>query len=402
MKFTYHAKTKDGRLHSGIVEASSKEGALTLLQKHDLFVTFLEEAGKEPFYRKPIRFFERIKKKDVAIFSMQLAIMLGSKVPLSETLSVLAYQTGKQTFKEIILKVAEEVEGGTTLSKALSSYPKIFSPFYIAMIKSGEASGRLSGVIDDLSNYLEEEQGFYSKIRGVVTYPAFVFLFFLIIITFMIFSFIPHLSEILATIETEEELPLVTKFVLSLSDFLRSWGLILIVVFLVSIVGLIRYYKTKEGKKFFDRVLLKIPLIGDLLKKIHLSRLAENLSTLISGGIPISKALEITSEILENDVYKREILEVRDGVRRGEPMSVIFQRHPEIFPPLLVQMTLVGERAGKVDLTLKDTGKFYRKEVDSTLDILVSLLEPLMIVFLGVLVGGLVIAVLLPIYKMGI
>lgn len=399
MKFIYHAKTKEGERRSGTVDASSKEAALVLLQKYNLFVTFLEKAEEEVFYKKQIRIFEKVTGKDLVVFSRQMSLMLGSKVPLSETLSTLAYQTKKRILKEVILKVTEEVEGGTAFSAALSSYPKIFSPFFIAMVKSGEVSGKLSDIINYLASYLEQEQEFHSKIKGAMVYPAFVFIVFLFIFIIMIFVLIPQLSEIL--METGQELPSITKFVLSLSDFLKHWGLVLILPFFLLLGGTIHYYKTEKGKKFLDKFFLMLPLIGDFLKKIYLSRLAENLSTLISGGIPISKALEITAEIVGNDVYTKLILETRDGVRRGEPMSLVFQRHPESFSPIFTQMVLVGERAGRLDIALKKIGEAYQKEVGRTLEVLLSLLEPAMIVFLGFLVGGLVISVLIPIYRFG-
>jgi len=187
-------------------------------------------------------------------------------------------------------------------------------------------------------------------------------------------------------------------------DFYWEYGFLYLALglpFFLLLGGTINYYKTEKGKKFLDKFFLTLPLLGDFLKKIYLSRLAENLSTLISGGIPISKALEITAEIVGNDVYTKLILETRDGVRRGEPMSLVFQRHPESFSPIFTQMVLVGERAGRLDIALKKIGEAYQKEVGRTLEVLLSLLEPAMIVFLGFLVGGLVISVLIPVYRFG-
>lgn len=397
MKFTYHARTKKGELKSGTVEASSKEAALSLLQGYDLFVTSLVRIGGEPFYEKPIRILEKVSRKDVVLFSRQMAIMLVSKVPISEVLRVLAHQTKKRVLRETIFKIAEEVEGGTAFSKTLSSYPKVFSPLYVALIRSGEASGQLSGTIEYLATHLEREEDFYSKVKGAIAYPAFIFLVFVFIGTAMIFLIIPQLSEILK--EMGQELPLITRVVLSSTDFLRQWILVFIMVFIVFVLGIINYYKSKEGKKFFDRFFLAIPLIGDFLQKIYLARLSENLATLISGGIPISEALEIVSDVVGNETYKEKILETRDRVRRGEPMSLTFQRYPEVFPLMFSQMALVGERAGRISVALENTASFFRKEVDRGLDVLVSLLEPLMIVIMGLLVGGLVVSVLIPVYR---
>ena len=213
----------------------------------------------------------------------------------------------------------------------------------------------------------------------------------------MIFFIFPRFTEIMEL--TGQELPVVTVMILSLNDFFKKWGLVLIGGMLVLIIFLFKYYKTKEGKKFFDGVFLKLPVIGPLLKMIYLSRFAENLSTLISGGLPIARALEITGEIVGNTVYKEIIFKARDEVRKGEPISSVLRREPGVFPPLFCQMTLVGEKTGTLDKTLLDVVDFYQKETDRAVESLLSILEPALIIFLGLVVGGLMISVLMPLYQ---
>ena len=400
MKFNYQARTKTGEIQAGTVEAPSKEAALTLLHKYGLYVTLLEEIVPLPVYVRKIKIFERITRADLVLFSRQLSIMFASKVPLIEALGTLASQTKKTEFREKILKISEEVEGGTALSTALSHHPKIFSPLYISMVRSGEASGKLSEALSYLADHLEREYDLVSKIRGAMIYPAFILVFFLIVITVMLIWVVPQLTKVLE--ETGQTLPLITQIVIGISKFVRSRGWILIILFL-TLAGFIHWYlKTPEGKKFFDRVSLKFPLIGDFLKKTYLSRLAENLSTLISGGLPIARALEITGEVVGNDVYRTIILETRDEVRRGEPISSVLARYPEAFPPVFGQMTLVGERTGTLDTSLMNIVVFYHKEVDRAIDNLLSLLEPILIVFLGLLVALFAISIILPLYQIGV
>jgi len=398
MKFNYQARTKKGEAQSGAVEASSREAAISLLQKYGLYVTILEEAKAAPIYAKRVKIFERISAKDLVLFSRQLSILFKSKVSLVESLQTLAVQTKSLDFKEKIFKLAEEIEGGSSLSGALSHFPKVFSSFYIAMVRAGEASGKLSESLEYLAEHLEREYHLTSRIKGAMIYPAVVLLVAIAVLALMIIFVIPQLTKVLA--EVGGELPAVTKMVISLSDLFRKSGWLIILGLIFLGIGLHRYYKSKKGKKVFDRAFLRLPLVSPILEMIHLSRFAENLSTLISGGLPIAQALEITGDIVGNTVYKEIIFAARDEVRKGEPISSVLSRYPEFFPPVFTQMTLVGERTGSLDKTLMDLVSFYQKEVDRGVENLLSVLEPLLIVFLGGIVAGLMVAILMPLYKM--
>jgi len=397
MKFNYLARTPEGQIQSGVVEASSREAALSLLQTHGLYVTLLEEEKKPPILTKRIRIFQRVSRKDIVLFSRQLAILFKSNVPVVESLQTLANQTKKQSFKETIFKIAEKVEGGTPLSQSLAFYPTIFSPFYTSVVRSGEVAGKLSEVLGYLADHTEREYNFYSKVIGAMVYPVFVLFVFMVIVALMITFVIPTLTQVLR--EGGQELPLITQIVIRTSDFLRIWWwLILLFLFGFIIIGS-QFVKTKTGKIFIDELSLKLPLFGEFLKKIYLSRIAENLSTLISSGLPIIQALEITGEIVGNDVYRTIVLKAKDGVQRGEPISLMLSRYPESFPPLFIQMTTVGEKTGQLDLVLMNIVNFYRAEVERALDSYVKLLEPILIIGLGLIVAGLIASVMLPLYS---
>jgi len=398
MKYNYQARTKKGEVQTGIVEASSREAAIVLLRKYGLYVTILEEATALPIYAKRLKLFEGITRQDIVLFSRQLSIMFKSKVPLVESLNVLSGQTRNLDLKERILDLSEEVEGGTSFSGALSRHPEIFSSFYISMVKAGEVSGTLSESLEYLADHLEREYHLTSKIRGALLYPALIVVVVLLVITMMIFFVIPNLSEVL--IGSGSELPTATKIVINSAAFLRKFGWVLGLVILLVIFAAFRYYRSQKGKKFFDGLFLKIPVIGPFLKTINLALFAENLSTLISGGLPIASALQTVGEIVGNSRYKEVIFEARDRVRKGETISSVLSAAPEVFPPVFVQMTLVGERTGTLDSTLMNIVNFYKKEIDRTIDNLLSILEPLLIVILGVVVAGLMLAILLPLYQM--
>lgn len=398
MKFDYQARTKTGEIQAGVIEASSREAAVSILQKYGLYVTILEEAEEVPFYARKIKLLERVSPEEQVLFSRQLSIMFGSKVPLVESLRTLASQTRNPDFREKISKISEDVEGGTTLSSALSQYPEIFSSFYVAMVKAGEASGKLSEALSYLAEHLEREYHLMSRIKGAMVYPALVFFVVLLVLGLMIFFVIPQLTEVLK--ETGQELPVITKIVMAFSGLLRKWALIFILILVILIITAFRYYKTKAGKEFFDKSFLKFPFVGHFLKLIYLSHFAENLSTLISGGLPIAQCLEITGGIVGNSVYQEIIFQARDEVRRGEQISSVLARFPEAFPPVFTQMALVGEKSGALDKTLMSLVSFYQKETERTAENFLSVLEPSLIIFLGVVVGGLIAAFLIPLYQM--
>lgn len=398
MKFNYQARDEKGQTQVGVIEASSKEAALQLLSRSGLYITILEQEGRDrPFYARRIAFFDRVPAKDLMLFSRELAIMFRAEVPLVEALRTIAIQTKSSVFKEKILEISEKVEGGTSLSEALANFPNVFSSYYVSIIRSGESSGSLSSMFDSLANHLEREYALSSKIRGALTYPAFVIFIGIAVLVLMMFFVVPNLTKVLGT--GGKQLPLATRIVVGFADLLRNWWHVFLLGIAGIFVGAWRYFRTKEGKRTLDIVMLKIPFIGSLLRMVSLSRFAENLATLIAGGIPIVQALEITQDIVGNEVYKEIIGRAKEAVKNGSSISEVLKQYPVEFPPIFSQMVLVGEKSGTLDATLLDVVKFYEREVADAVESFLSILEPALIVVLGLLVGGMMAAVLLPLYQ---
>ena len=399
MRFSYQARTKEGTIQRGFVEASSREAALSVLQKYGLYVTFLAQV-KEPFWQKRIEFFRKISKQDIIVFTRQLSIMLKSSMPVVESLETIARQTKKLTLREMILKIAEDIEGGKTLSQAFSTYKKLFSPFYVGIVKSGEASGKVPESLDYLADYLEKERDFATKHLMVLIYPLFVLMVFFVVVLIMGVVVVPRFAEIFAGMESE--LPMMTRALIHLSLILKKWWPTMILSIGILCFSLFLLLKSKETKKFLDKASLEIPFVGDFFQKYFLARIALNLSTLISGGVPISQALEITGDMVGNNVYKNIILETREEVRAGQSISSVLLTYPKTFPPFFVQMVMTGEKTGHLEDTLKNVFEFYQKDIDRSLDAFVRLLEPTLIIFLGGLVALLALSLFVPLFQKGL
>jgi len=397
MKYNYQARTKDGLIQVGVIEVSSKKEAIGLLQKEGLYVTHLEEREVKPFYFRQVEFFNKARKKDIMIFCRQLSLMLKSGVSLVDSLKSLATQTNKPMFRNQVSQVSDDVEGGVYFSEALAKYPDIFSNFFINMIKSGEASGKLSDSLNYLAEHLKREYNLVNKVKSGMTYPAFILVIFLGMGALGIFFVLPSFKETLESLQVE--LPVLTRIVLNSGDIIKEWWLVGLVGFTVLGVGLWRYFKTEEGKDITGRISLKLPLIGKLAKKTHLARFTENLSTLILAGLPITQALDIVSNTIGNSVYKKIIGKTQEGVRRGETMSSILEQYPKYVPALVAQMIKVGERTGRLDEALLSVANFYQEEVNRGIDGLVAIIEPILIVVLGGLVAVLMISIMVPVYK---
>ncbi len=397
MQFDYKARDKEGNIKEGVVEASSRESAFLVVQSYDLYVISLTEK-KVPFYKQDFgSSFERVSGQDVVMISRQLAVMAESKIPIVESLQALSKQLEKKTLKEKMLSIADKVEGGAPLSKALALHPEIFSNFYVNIIKSGEASGKMSESLTYLADHIEREYQFRQKIIGAMFYPIFILVIFVGIMLFLFMFIMPELTQIL--IDAGGDIPFITQIVISVSSFLERNGLFVFLGF-ASLVGLaIKFFRTEQGKEVLDEFILKAPIVNDFFRKTFMIRFSESLATLITAGLPIVKSLEITAEIVNNKVYKETIMKLSEGVEQGKQISEVMKRYPKMFSPLLVQMVIVGERSGRLAPSLNNVVRFLRAEVERTLDRYISMLEPLMIVALGVLVGGLVGSVLLPIYN---
>lgn len=383
-------------METGTVEASSKEAAAVLLQKYNVFVTSIKEQTPLILRSESIDFLNKVSKKDLAIFSRQLAVMLQSRVPVTQSLRSLTVQIKNPSFKDKILKISQLVEEGNSLSEAFATFPEIFNVFYISLIKTGEASGKISESLSYLSDHLERDHDISSQITGALIYPIFVICILFVVIALVIFFVMPRLIDLIK--QSSSKPPMFTQIMINFYSFLAGYGWVLIVGFLFFVAFIFFYFKTKEGRKKYDELSLKVPFIGGFFKKIFLIRFAENISTLIGAGLSINNALKITKDTVENDVYKKILAETEARVSEGEKISFVLSKYPNYAPPFVVQMIQVGEETGKLDKNLMEIVNFYEKEVKRAIETFTALLEPMIIIFLGVAVAFLAISVIEPLY----
>lgn len=396
MKYIYQARSKEGKLETGTVDASSKEAAALLLQKYNIFVTSIKEQNPKILRTENIGFLNRVSKKDLAIFSRQLSVMLQSRVPVVQSLKGLAVQTKNPSFKQKILKISQLVEEGNSLSDAFGTFPEVFSVFYISLIRTGEASGKISDSLSYLSEHLEREYDIGAQIRGAMIYPLFVIWVLIAVVLIVMFFVMPRLVDLLE--QTTAEPPFFTWLMISFYGFLSNYGWIVVIGFIFLVLFIAYYFTTKEGKKRYDKLSLKTPLLGGFLKKVFLIRFAENISTLISAGLSINNALKITRDTVSNFVYKKLLTETEERVSEGEKISSVLVKYPELVPPFVVQMVQVGEETGKLDKNLMEIVNFYQKEVNRAVATFTALLEPILIIFLGIIVAILAISIIEPLY----
>jgi type IV pilus assembly protein PilC len=396
--FEYKARTPTGELRSGIIESSSEDAALELLHQNNLMVISLKKGGEGLFDKFNFSsIYSGVRQKDLVVFSRQLAVLFEAKIPVAHSLKTLAAETSRPALRRELSEILNDVTGGLMLSQALAKYPRIFSPFYVHMIRSGEESGKLEEVLTYLADYLERTYYLTTKAKNAMIYPAFIILAFIGVLSLMLVVVIPKLLSIFE--ETNIALPLYTQIILTLSTFLRQWGIMILVLIALAATILWRWNYTAEGKLFIHNFQLKIPVLGDIYQKFYMARLSDNLKTLITGGIPLLQALTIAGDVIGNAVYEKAIRLAMESVKSGGTISSAFERVPEI-PVLFTQMIKIGEASGKLDFILGNIARFYQREVDSAVDNLVTLIEPILIIFLGVGVGLLVAAVMIPLYTL--
>jgi len=396
MEFSYQAKTALGEIRTGTVDAASEQVAVEALKRRNFTVISIAPVGKG--LSLELSFFNRVKRKELVVFSRQLATLTEAKVPFVEALNTLSVQTLNKYFKNVIYEVANDVNGGTAVSLALAKYPKVFSEFYISMIESGEISGNLQNTLIYLADYLEDNYDLMSKIKGAMMYPAFIiFALFTVGILMLVFV-IPQLTSML--LESGQELPVATKLLVMTSDFMILYWWIAIPGLIGIVAG--AYFlitKTKQGEVFWDSFIIRVPGVKGILRNIYITRFAENFSTLILAGIPIIKALKITGNIVGNTEYKKLIYLAADKVGTGENISTVFAKSA-LIPPIVNSILSVGEKTGKLDNVLKNISHFYKREVDAVVGNITKLIEPALMIVMGIAVAVLVAAILMPIYNM--
>ena len=397
MKFNYLARDQKGEIQTGTIEAVNYSVALETLQERGFIVTRLKNAQEVSLFVKDIKFFDRIKRKDIFVFFRQLAILVDADVPLVQSLKILGRQIENRPLKEIVNAIAANIDGGMSLSKALGKNPKVFSSFSISLIKSGEVSGQLQKTLNYLADHLEKEYYLISKVRGAMTYPAFILCVFVIVGALVMVMVIPNLTSIL--VEAEQELPWSTKVVIATSNFVRGSGWIVLIFFVIAGIATARWKRTKKGKFYWDAFKLKTPIFGKIFQEVYLARFSENLSALIMGGVSIIQSLNISGQVVGNSVFQQIIFQARDEVKMGKSISLVLEKHKE-FPPLFCQMIKTGEKTGKLDIILDKLSSFYSREVDNIVNNLSQIIEPLLIIMLGAGVSILVFSVFIPIYNL--
>ncbi len=398
--FQYKARTDKGEPREGVIEASSEESVLDLLQQTNLVVTSLKKAdGGVKFDIKNIKitWTRGVRQKDIVVFSRQLATLFEAKIPVVQALRTLAEEATRTALQKATIEITNDVAGGMALSQAMSKHPNIFTTFYVNLVRSGEESGKLEKVFTYLADYLERAYYLTGKARNAMMYPAFILIAFIGVLTVMLVVVLPRLFGIFE--ETGQQLPPFTRIVIAASNLLRAWGIFIFAMLIAGGVALWRWALTTKGKEFFDRMQLKIPVIGALFLKLYMARFADNLRTLVVGGIPILRALGITADVVGNTVFQQAINDAIKSVRDGSTIAAALEKTPEV-PPLVTQMIKIGEATGKLDFILGSIAKFYQREVDSMVDNLVTLIEPVLIVLLGGGVALLVAAVLVPLYSL--
>jgi type IV pilus assembly protein PilC len=322
--------------------------------------------------------------------------MIEAKVPLISALKSIAEQTENPYFATILATVLSDVDEGKSLSESLRKHPQVFSDLYVNMIQSGEMSGNLQKALEDLADNIEKNYALTQKVKGVLYYPAFILSAFFIVGFIMITFVIPKLMTMLK--ETNAKLPLTTKILISTGDFMQKWWWAVLIAVLAGVAGLIYYLRTEDGQKEFDVVKLKIPVIKKVLQYVYLARFAENLSTLTQSGLPIVSALQISASVVGSSVFEKDILEAAERVKGGGTISEVLEKKAT-FPPIMTQMMKVGEETGKLDTALKSMSGFYTREADQLVSNLASVIEPVLIVILGIGVGVLVFSIIIPIYN---
>lgn len=394
--YRYKATSQDNQTIEGMIQAASPDVAADILSDQDLTILSLAEE-KIGFRERSLKFLNRVKIKDLVVFSRQLSVIVSATIPLVQGLRILISQTESPILKTVISEVADDVEGGAKLSAALLRHPEVFSDFFINIIRSGETSGKLDEVLLYLADQQEKDYDLVSKIRGAMIYPIFIIGGLLVVGTLMMIFVIPQLTSVLT--ETGVELPPSTKILIATSNFFSDFWWLLFGVAIATVAGVRMLIKTPKGRMFWDTLTLRVPIFGKLFQKIILVRFARSLHTLTTGGVALTKSLEITADVVGNEVYRQIILQTVAEVEDGNSIATVFLRSKHV-PVMVSQMLNLGEKTGRIDDILDKLANFYSRDVNNMVANLVTLLEPLIMVLMGVAVGGLVSAIILPMYNL--
>ena len=393
--YKYQGTSRAGASVSGVMTASNKTELANLLKRQQITATKMTEKGKE--FNMP-QFGGGVKAKELAIFTRQFSVMIDAGLPLVQCLEILASQQENKFFQKVLIGTRGQVEGGATLSAAMRTSPKVFDALYVNMVEAGETGGILDTILQRLSTYIEKNVKLQRAVKSALVYPVGVLTVAGGVITLLLWKVVPIFATLFAGLGVD--LPLATKIVIGLSNFIGSiFGLLILVALGAGIFGLKVWYGTKQGRFILDTIVLKLPVLGILMRKIAVARFTRTLGTLISSGVPILEGLDITARTAGNAVVERALQQVRKSLEEGKSLTEPL-RDSEVFPGMVTQMIAVGEQTGAMDAMLQKIADFYEEEVDAAVKDLLTALEPVMIVFLGVVVGGVVISMYLPLFSL--
>jgi type IV pilus assembly protein PilC len=392
--FEWKGRDRGGRPQGGVLVADSKDAVLAVLRRQQIVPITVKEKGKEIALPKLRR---GINEKTLAVFTRQFSVMIDAGLPLVQCLQILGEQQDNKAFQRVLLQVREDVESGSSLANAMKKHPQAFNELFVNMVAAGEAGGILDTILQRLANYIEKAARLKAQVKSAMIYPIAVLSIAGLVVYVILWKVIPVFSALFVSLGAE--LPLPTRVVVALSKFIgRFWWLIMGVLVAAG-VALRRYYATEQGRLVIDGLLLKAPILGPVLRKIAVARFCRTLGTLLSAGVPVLESLEITARTSGNAVIERAILEVRKQVEEGKNLADPLKATSQ-FPPMVVQMISVGEATGAMDTMLGKIAEFYEDEVDTAVAGMMKLIEPIMIFFLGVVIGGIVIAMYLPMFSL--
>ncbi|HEY0077868.1 MAG TPA: type II secretion system F family protein [Pyrinomonadaceae bacterium] len=400
--YVFKGRNRMGEVIVGERAADSRDVLRQLLRREQVMLTSVKEKGKEvalPLPKSVGR--KKVKAKDLSIFTRQFSVMIDAGLPLVQCLEILAQQQENKYFQYVLTQVRQSVEEGSTLAVALARHPKVFDTLFTNMIDAGETGGILDIILQRLSTYIEKIVKLKRDVISALIYPTAVILIAIAVIAVILIFVIPAFQNIfLGLLGPGEQLPLPTRMVVGLSKFLSGWGgLVILAAIIGSVIGLRFYYKTPGGRRVIDRLMLKLPVFGNILRKIAVARFSRTLSTLLSSGVPILQSLDITARTAGNVILEEAITKIRIGVERGESF-VEPLKATDMFPNMVAQMVGIGEQTGALDAMLGKIADFYEQEVDSAIANLLTLIEPIMIGFLGITIGSIVIAMYMPLFTL--
>ncbi len=398
MKFRYQAKTKEGETQVGYVEAADRDSAVNILSGHNLFLLKLEETEKTRWYDRLSGYWTGVKRQDMVIFTRQLATLLEARLSLNRALQTLQEQTENPVLKDVVFQVAQDVDSGLSFSQALERQGGIFSEFFVSMVRSAEITGNLDQVAGFLADYTEREANLITKARSAMIYPLIIIGLFVVVAIIMITVVFPQIAPIFE--QSGVELPLLSSVLINSGAFLSRFWLLILIILGVLVVMLLDYMRTPEGKALTDDLKVRFPLVRKVYLPVTVSRFANAAAMLSKGGVPVAQAMEIVGETVDNVLYRDILHEISDDVRQGIPLSDAIGKHPDYFPPLVPQMLAVGETTGQMNEVLMRIANFYSREADSVVNNLVDLIQPVLMIGIGAMVGLLFAAILLPLYRL--